>query len=378
MNTPTRLLTTLPPPPQGRTGWPWTQESETVKRTYYPRITIVTPSYNQADYLEETIRSILLQNYPNLEYIVIDGGSTDGSVEIIERYAPWLSYWESEPDRGQSHAINKGLARSTGELFNWINSDDLLRPGALYSLAKAVGIPDEPLCLIGEMDVLQGREVSRIAKLEALPTGWCSFQTMPILQQAMFYTRSALDRMGPLHEDLHYSMDYEWLLRFLFAFGFEQLRLIEQPLAGFRYHEASKSSLAVERFFADKASIFAAMGETIRSPEAIAYLRGLSHYAKEYQWPSHLRNCVTREDWDALVLPELVRHFGQLYQRQDFEAAQAMLSLFDPVSVALPPEHESHLHFLEAYVKNRGWWWFRLQRSWAYRVKGRHLHQAQL
>ena len=371
-----RLLSLIRPPPKKLKGWPWTEESQSCTLDDYPRITIVTPSYNQAEYLEETIRSILLQNYPNLEYIVIDGGSTDGSVEIIERYAPWLSYWESEPDRGQSHAINKGLAHSTGELFNWINSDDFLRPGALYSLANSVEAPDEPLCLIGQMDVLQGREVSRIAKLEALPKDWCSFQTMPILQQAMFYTRSALDRMGPLHEDLHYSMDYEWLLRFLFAFGFEQLQLIEQPLAGFRYHEASKSSLAVERFFADKASISAEMAQAVKPPAVVAYLRGLTQYAKQYQWPSHLKGCLTQEDWDSLVIPELVRHFGRLHQRRDFEAAQVMFSLLDPASVSLPSTYMTHLRFLEAYVKNRGWWWFRLQRSWAYRVRGKHLHEA--
>lgn len=99
----------------------------------WPKISIVTPSFNQGQYIEETIRSILLQGYPNLEYIVIDGGSTDGAVDVIRKYEKWLTYWVSEPDKGQADAINKGLERCTGEIFNWINSDDILLPNVAFN-----------------------------------------------------------------------------------------------------------------------------------------------------------------------------------------------------------------------------------------------------
>ena len=121
-------------------GWPSVKPStsqQELERLDPPRISIVTPSYNQGAFIEETIHSVLLQNYPNLEYIVMDAGSTDNTVEVIRRYADRITYWESEKDRGQSHAINKGIARSTGQIFNWINSDDLLMPGALWSVAQA-------------------------------------------------------------------------------------------------------------------------------------------------------------------------------------------------------------------------------------------------
>src|SRR3990172_6947421 len=115
----------LPAPPVGRTGFPWTEGTPALHNdggSAYPKITIVTPSYKQGQYLEETIRSVLLQGYPNLEYIVIDGGSPDNSAEIIEKYAPFLAYWVSERDSGQVNAINKGFARATGEIMGWLNS----------------------------------------------------------------------------------------------------------------------------------------------------------------------------------------------------------------------------------------------------------------
>ncbi len=135
-------LAELPPPQAGRTGWPWTEASPPLPAALpdgepWPRISIVTPSFNQAQYLEETIRSVLLQGYPNLEYFVFDGGSTDGSADILRRYDAFLDGWVSERDKGQSDAINKGFARCTGTIVNWLCSDDILLPGALGQVGGA-------------------------------------------------------------------------------------------------------------------------------------------------------------------------------------------------------------------------------------------------
>src|SRR5262249_30682863 len=144
----------LPPPPLGKSGWPWTRGRLVLppKRpdgSPWPRLSIITPSYNQGQFIEETIRSVLLQGYPDLEYMIIDGGSTDNTVEIIRKYDPWLEYWVSERDRGQSHAINKGFRRSSGALLGWLNSDDVLLPNALATVATALGSPEQRVLIAG-------------------------------------------------------------------------------------------------------------------------------------------------------------------------------------------------------------------------------------
>ena len=135
-------LDELPPPPPGKTGWPWTIESPQLPENMpdgspWPRISIVTPSYNQGQFIEETIRSVLLQGYQDLEYLILDGGSTDGAVDIIRKYEKWLTYWRSCSDDGQSASINEGFERCCGDICAWINSDDGYLPSALEHVAVA-------------------------------------------------------------------------------------------------------------------------------------------------------------------------------------------------------------------------------------------------
>lgn len=255
-------MNALPKPPPGRTGWPWTTEAggdlaSAAVTADMPRITVVTPSFNQAEFIEETIRSVLLQGYPNLEYLVIDGGSTDGSVEIIEKYAPWLSYWCSEPDRGQSHAINKGFEHATGEILGWINSDDIFYPGALRGAAE--GLVDADLFMGGMVKVRKEGadfvEVKRSTPFKGLP-----IHTVRVLargprhafhfyQPSLFWRRRLWEEAGPIDERYHYVMDVEWCNRAL-AQG-ARVSLSDRPLARFLLHEDSKSVALEERFAAE-------------------------------------------------------------------------------------------------------------------------------
>src|SRR4051812_44745583 len=174
-----------------------------------PRITIVTPSLNQAPFLERTIRSVLDQDYPDLEYLVFDGGSTDGSVEILRRYDDRIAYWESVADRGQSHAVNKGFERAAGEIVGWINSDDYYLPGALATAASAFEtIPDTDwLCGACRYLNSEGRlETVWTPRSPRGPRSAWAYEPWYVPQASSFWRRAMLDRLGRLREDYHYAM----------------------------------------------------------------------------------------------------------------------------------------------------------------------------
>lgn len=223
-----------------------------------PRISIVTPSYNQGEFIAETVQSVLAQDYPHVEHIVIDGGSTDNTMAVLERFRDGLAYLISEKDNGQSHALNKGFARATGDIFCWLNSDDQLAPGALYAVALAFD-SDAPDMVAGICEVyrdgkLQGRHLTAcrdgllpIEDLLDLENGWNSGQFF--YQPEVFFSRSLWERAGAMvREDYYYSMDYELWCRFALAGA--QLKVLGTPLAHFRSHPAQKTAVA-ERFKAE-------------------------------------------------------------------------------------------------------------------------------
>ncbi|MFH2008153.1 MAG: glycosyltransferase family 2 protein [bacterium] len=249
-------LADFPPPPEGRTGWPWSppstrRPSQTSAAHLWPKISIVTPSFNQGAYLEETIRSVLLQGYPNLEYFVIDGGSNDSSVDILRKYDRFLTAWVSEPDAGQSDAINKGLRLCTGELFNWLNSDDTYEPEALFRVARtARAYPEKTLVCAVERGMNHvGEESTGISSGTTLAdTLEETLLAAHIDQPATFFRREALERIGPLDAALHYKMDSDLWLRYLLLFGMSGIAKTNDILVNFRYHEHSKSVAFQERF----------------------------------------------------------------------------------------------------------------------------------
>ena len=211
-----------------------------------PRISVITPSFNQADYLERTICSVLDQGYPNLEYIVIDGGSTDGSTDIIRRYAESLSYWVSEPDKGQTDAINKGLQRATGDWVAWQNSDDVYFPGAFDCLATmAKRFPGAEL-IIGNMMMIDSEDRPlRDVRYVTPSYNALLAEGMVLANQAAFWHRSLHQRIGMLDENLHYCFDYEWFLR---VTKHAKGRHVNRFLGALRSHSETKTSQNLERF----------------------------------------------------------------------------------------------------------------------------------
>lgn len=205
----------------------------------WPKISIVTPSFNQAAFLERTIQSVLSQNYPNLEYIIIDGGSTDGSVEIIKKYAAHLAYWVSEKDSGQTNAINKGFRRATGEIAAWLNSDDEYCPDTLKTVADIFTAEKDVDMVFGNRITIDknGNILRKDRHTKFSFTALVIFMAI-LSQPATFWRRSLLEKYGYLDETLRFGMDFEFFCR---IGAHIKAKHIRKNLAMFRMHDTSKT-----------------------------------------------------------------------------------------------------------------------------------------
>jgi glycosyltransferase involved in cell wall biosynthesis len=215
--------------------------SETAPPPNPPTISLVTPSFNGADFLSRTLDSVLGQKYPALEYVVQDGGSTDGTVAILERYGRDLHRWVSRPDRGQAHAVNLGFEGTTGEIMGYLNSDDVLLPGSLAYVAQFFAEHAEADVVYGHRVIIDAHdgEIGRwvLPPHDDRVLSWADF----IPQETMFWRRRVWDRVGGVDESFRFALDWDLILRFRDA----KARFVRLPrfLGGFRFHAQQKTLL---------------------------------------------------------------------------------------------------------------------------------------
>jgi glycosyltransferase involved in cell wall biosynthesis len=234
----TGLLNHLPKADNSNIGWPWTEEVDPAvyyKAVNWPKLTIVTPSYNQDKFIEQTIRSVLLQNYPNLEFIIIDGGSTDGSTEIIKKYSPWISYWQSEKDKGQGNAINQGFSLASGTYHAWINSDDYyLNKTFLRVIQEFIKTRASFVYGYAFDYLIDKQRFNNVTKVIPFIDYFIRFPSL--VQPSCFWN---MEIHQPIWEDLHCSLDYELWLRIVKG---NQRSLIKEPLSVANVHMDAKTS----------------------------------------------------------------------------------------------------------------------------------------
>ena len=257
-------LNKLPPPTPGKTGWPWTEESPQLQNTLpnghvWPCVTIVTPSLNQGQFIEETIRSVLLQGYPNLEYIIIDGGSTDNTIEIIKKYEPWLNHWVSEKDKGQSHAINKGWEKSSGDILAWINADDIYCPGAINAVVQIFCEKDDVVLVCGEGQTFDVSGKIYLYKKEPRiinPYTLLRKSGGVPIQPSVFLRRRVLGEVGNLNTRLHYVMDWEYWIRIGLHYSQKQFGKTKWVLSKNREWQETKTNRGWEKICIEHRQVF--------------------------------------------------------------------------------------------------------------------------
>jgi glycosyltransferase involved in cell wall biosynthesis len=302
----------------------------------FPRISIITPTYNQGEYIERTIQSVLSQNYPNLEYIIIDGGSKDSTVDIIKKYAAHLTYWVSEPDKGQSDAINKGIKHATGDIINWLNSDDWLEAGTLAEVATLFQNSNaDVVCGFANL-VYPARTI--LKRTSGAENGIARMIAAGhIMQPTTFFRKKIFDELTPVETSLHYMMDHYMWLKYVCRYGITKVKYTDKVFANVLMHEDAKSVGSIEYFRHDREriyqSLFHAMqinyggkkipdNELLYFPESAAAIRNEAEsirFILLYEQLFRRNHLGEREKIDIKVLAKLALNYPLRFMRTIFQ-----------------------------------------------------------
>lgn len=352
----------LPPPPAGKTGFPWNQEvpPQHYQAAHYPKISIITPSFNQGHFIEQTIRSVLLQNYPNLEYIVIDGGSTDGTLEILKKYEQHITYWVSEKDEGQSHAINKGIARATGEAFNWLNSDDYYMPDALRRVGEAFADAQTQVVCMQSNYVDESGKVLYPNPATPHDKDWLtSISRMSINQPATFMRLERVKALGGVQQALHYSMDWDLWFRYQLVYKTAGIVRDEFTALAFRLHGDSKTTQeadsALQSKFEDNmwqvlrgGALAAGDTDLVKGLDALGFTPNADYHFLLPESPK-----VSKADIRRAVHNHLCDKVNKAYYRNAFRRANAWAQLID--RSVLTEQNRKDLRYLTLRIFFKKW-----------------------
>jgi len=305
------------------------------------KISIITPSHNQGIFLEQTIDSIVSRNYPNLDYIIIDGDSKDVSIDIIKKYESYLAYWVSESDSGQSEAINKGVRLATGDIINWLNADDYYEPNTLSLVSQHFSDKNVNV-LIGQSRHFKGDKTINYSRgtdvyLNNLSKtiGWARID-----QPETFFRKEAWDKIGLLNEQLHYTMDREWWMRYLYVFGLGGIARTYNVLVNFRLHEHSKTVSSKEKFQIEHDSIFFIIATKSKNKN-IQYMLS-DNLEIDHSIDSEIRNWTDSQIIEGSINYYLLKRAEELYYQGDHSRSREFLSVIDQHFLA--DEDVSHMN----------------------------------
>lgn len=297
------------------------------------KISIITPSYNQAGYLSQTINSVLQQGYANKEYIVVDGGSTDGSVEIIREVQDQLTWWVSENDNGQSDAINKGLQRATGDIIGWINSDDFYEPNIFGFIVNCFKENPEADVIYFDVRNISGNHVEIFHHRPSYSPGL--FLTKVCLHQpGVFWRRRIMEKVGYLDESLHYVMDFDFWIR-MYLNG--RMKYNPGVISNFRIHNHSKTHDDPVELYQEKNRVIARIFKTFKDYPYLEELRKLDLIPPVTKEFTPANNKLSQSDLKSVFIQHVINNAYLSYRMGDFSRTRSLLSYLRRKKYKTPP-----------------------------------------